>query len=70
MGRNTSGVKVMNVDDNVQVASIAKVRNEEVAEEPEEKKRIEMNENWSTDLLFVLQFRYIIKREFTSEEKV
>ena len=38
MGRNTSGVKVMNVDDNVQVASIAKVRNEEVAEEPEEKK--------------------------------
>lgn len=32
-GRNTSGVKVMNVGENVQVASIAKVRKEEVKEE-------------------------------------
>ena len=37
LGRNTSGVKVMNVDENVQVASIAKVRSEEVEEESEEK---------------------------------
>ena len=28
LGRNTSGVKVMNVGENVQVASIAKVREE------------------------------------------
>ena len=37
LGRNTYGVKVMNVDENVQVASIAKVRSEEVEEESEEK---------------------------------
>ena len=36
LGRNTSGVKVMNVNENVQVASIAKVRSEEVEEEQEE----------------------------------
>lgn len=30
-------MKVMNVDENVQVASIAKVRSEEVEEESEEK---------------------------------
>ena len=33
LGRNTSGVKVMNVNENVKVASIAKVRKEEVQEE-------------------------------------
>ena len=36
LGRNTSGVKVMNVNDDVQVASIAKVRQEKVEEELEE----------------------------------
>lgn len=36
LGRNTSGVKLMNVDDNVIVASLAKVRDEEVEEETEE----------------------------------
>ncbi len=35
LGRNTSGVKVMDVAENVEVASIAKVRKEEVEEEPE-----------------------------------
>lgn len=35
LGRNTSGVKLMNVDDNVIVASLAKVRDEEVEEESE-----------------------------------
>ena len=35
LGRNTSGVKLMNVDDNVIVASLAKVRDEEVEEETE-----------------------------------
>lgn len=35
LGRNTSGVKVMNVGEDVKVASIAKVR-EEVKEEPQE----------------------------------
>lgn len=33
LGRNTSGVRVMNVNENVKVASIAKVRKEEVQEE-------------------------------------
>ncbi|MGN0417551.1 DNA gyrase subunit A [Anaerostipes faecalis] len=33
LGRNTSGVKVMNINENVKVASIAKVRKEEVQEE-------------------------------------
>ena len=35
LGRYTSGVKLMNVDDNVIVASLAKVRDEEVEEESE-----------------------------------
>lgn len=33
LGRNTSGVKLMNLDDNVIVASLAKVRDEEVEQE-------------------------------------
>ena len=36
LGRNTSGVKVMNVGDNVEVASIAKVREEKLEDEQEE----------------------------------
>ena len=36
LGRNTSGVKLMNLDDNVIVASMAKVRDEEVEEETED----------------------------------
>lgn len=40
LGRNTSGVKVMNVDDDVQVASIAKVR-----EDVEEDNEAEIKEN-------------------------
>lgn len=40
LGRNTSGVKVMNVDDDVQVASIAKVR-----EDVEEDNEAETKEN-------------------------
>ena len=40
LGRNTSGVKVMNVDDDVQVASIAKVR-----EDVEEDNKAEIKEN-------------------------
>ena len=35
LGRNTSGVKLMNLDDNVIVASLAKVRDEEVEQESE-----------------------------------
>ena len=33
LGRNTSGVKVMNVGENVKVASIAKVREEKLEDE-------------------------------------
>ena len=36
LGRNTSGVKVMNVGENVEVASIAKVREEKLEDEQEE----------------------------------
>ena len=35
LGRNTSGVKVMNVGENVKVASIAKVREEKLEDEME-----------------------------------
>ena len=35
LGRNTSGVKVMNVGENVEVASIAKVREEKLEDEME-----------------------------------
>ena len=38
LGRNTSGVKVMNVGENVEVASIAKVREEKFDNEQEEEK--------------------------------
>lgn len=38
LGRNTSGVKVMNVGENVEVASIAKVREEKFDDEQEEEK--------------------------------
>ena len=35
LGRNTSGVKVMNVGENVEVANIAKVREEKLEDEME-----------------------------------
>lgn len=41
LGRNTSGVKVMNVDENVQVASIAKVRKEEVKDDSSQNEKTE-----------------------------
>ncbi len=41
LGRNTSGVKVMNVNENVQVASIAKVRKEKVEEESSQDEKTE-----------------------------
>ena len=41
LGRNTSGVKVMNVDENVQVASIAKVRKEEVKDDASQNEKTE-----------------------------
>ncbi|MBS7009039.1 DNA gyrase subunit A [Anaerostipes sp.] len=41
LGRNTSGVKLMNVDDNVIVASLAKVRDEEVEDETEDPEETE-----------------------------
>ena len=47
LGRITSGVKLMNLDENVSVASIAKVREKKDAnlseEEPEEEKLVKEN---------------------------
>lgn len=51
LGRNTSGVKVMNVGENVEVASIAKVREEKLEDEMEKIQQKNKNKNQGVDEL-------------------
>ena len=51
LGRNTSGVKVMNVGENVKVASIAKVREEKLEDEMEKIQQKNKNKNQGVDEL-------------------
>ncbi len=51
LGRNTSGVKVMNVGENVKVASIAKVREEKLEDEWKKIQQKNKNKNQGVDEL-------------------